>query len=194
MVRNIFTIFLSFIILYSCVSSSGIKSSFTPTTNNKYKNHSKEIELYFEGSLPVYGFTQIGFVEANGHSDTSYGLMIAHLKYQAYSKGADAIINVNRIFKNESKVTNDSNRTEYSYPVFSGVAIKYLYNIDNDSVYTTPNKNNFNDKVKEDIKKTEYARKRNTIVWTLVFVTLVAGIALFIKNTPEPPKLKSRLK
>jgi len=169
-------------------SSMNIKSSYTSVTSDVYKNDSKKVHLYFEGTQINRGYTQIGFVEATGNEDASNEMLLAHLQYRAYKQGADAIINLKKLFQNKStfEVTGKNEFEGYSLPVFTGVAIKYTYDIPSDTLHSQVDR--FVALVEQDIEKTKNNEKiQNGAALSLGVIATVALFTL-LNNIPDPPK------
>jgi uncharacterized protein YbjQ (UPF0145 family) len=176
---------LCFSILYSCIASGGsfVNSNYTPITSDEYYNNSESVDVYFEGTEVNRDYIQIGFVESTGRKNTGNDLMIAHLQYRAYQKGADAVINVKKMFKNKV-VSSSSENTKIegkSLPVFMGTAIKYMNELPDDLKRQQTNKK-FLKVVEQDIQKTDNSKTISTITAISLFVAFVVVLNNLIKQ------------
>ena|GEM_PF-3564235 len=127
-------------------------TSYTPLTSQRFKNSSGKIDLYFEGTSLSRSYLQIGFIEVVGKKDASNEMLIDYLKNEAYQKGADAVMNVKKMFKNRETglLFDQENAEDYSAPVFTGIAIKYTDRVPDPMVQTVPSDTAFKRNVLQD--------------------------------------------
>ena len=172
--------------MQSCLVKYGdyTKSSFTPTTEKEYKNVSGQIDVYFEGTEIAKEYIQIGFVEVVGEEYSSNEKLIAYLKFEAYKKGADALIGVKKMFKDrEEGYLFDTENTEiYAAPIFSGIAIKYTGkdSLTTDSLHIKIDDPEFQKLVEED--KDKSSTKTGTEFIMSFVVLIIVVVAVLIKN------------
>lgn len=143
-------------------------STFTSTDTGKYNNTTGRVDIYFEGVAVDKEFKQIGFVESIGKENASNEEILTWLKYEAYLKGADAVMNVKKHFKRRGSAHDE----KYSASVFSGVAIKYL---DSSGNNTKPDPK-FIQFVQKQQEKMERGPERKYF-WSMAFL---ATIGLFL--------------
>jgi hypothetical protein len=126
--KRIIALLMIFLLLENCATGSLIKSDYTATSEDQYKNESGKVDLFFEGAYINRSHKQIGFVEARGNPTSTTKELLSFLKYQAYRNGADAVINIKKetIIDETGYLSGDNPVEIYSSPSFYGIAVKYL--------------------------------------------------------------------
>jgi len=189
---KIFLLLSSGCILNSCfLNGSSIESSFTALTAQEYEINTQEVDLYFEGTLPVRDYIQIGFVEAAGGKDASNDLLIAHLQYRAHQQGADAVMNIKKTFKTKTAFSSDEPEKydKYSLPVFMGTAIKYTDLVKADSIHSAGGAASFDSLAVRDLERTAAEKKFISAASAAGVVFIAAVIFAAIKNRPKEPDI-----
>ena len=124
-----FTVFLYLFILQSCLFRYGIhtQTDYTPLSSEKYENTNGTVDIYLEGVPVERPFKQIGMVEVVGERQADNQKLLAYLKDTALKNGADAVIEVKKLFKRreEGIVAETEHADVYSASVLTGIAIKY---------------------------------------------------------------------
>jgi len=172
--------------MQSCLVTYGdySSSSYTPTTSDEYKNVSGKIDIYFDGVDVEKEYIQIGYVEVVGEEYASNEKLIAYLKFEAYQKGADALMGVKKMFKDreEGYLFDNENTEIYAAPVFSGIAIKYTGedSLTTDTLQIKIDDPEFQKLVEKDVEKSS-EKTGSQFVWSIVVVIIVV-IAVLIKN------------
>ncbi len=181
--KKVFPLFICTSVLYSC-NRSFINSNFTPITSGEYENYSESIDVYFEGTEVNSDYIQIGFVESIGKKDASNDLLIAHLQYRAYKGGADAVINVKKMFNLPAKNSTQEN----SLPVFTGIAIKYTNGVSEDIKQRNRPDSGFLELIENDLEKTRKTEQIEILVYISVGVAFIVGFNSLLKNAEAKHK------
>ncbi len=119
-------------LLIGCVSNPNYRIARTYTAIDipaKTFPKSNSVELYFVGEQPKFEYEKMGVVQVSMTSNVDKTHLFSHLKYEAWQKGADAIIAVTEDDKSYTYTTySSSSKSSRVHSVFvpfvQGIAVK----------------------------------------------------------------------
>lgn len=165
------------ILLVGCAMTYGDNTftSITRLQTDTCNYRANNVLLYFEGERLDFEYEKIGLVEATAGIDASNEKVLNHLKYEAWSNCADAIINVKQSYKNRETGTlidSKDSKMNYSSTVFSGLAVKIktdTLRMSTDTLFIQKVRNEFAER-----------NKKTSEQITLSILGLLAGVVLLI--------------
>lgn len=127
MFKTKFILILQMAILMSgCVATENFyQSEITAKTDRPCVSKSDKLYLFFEGEPINFDYEVVGMVKSTGKKNASGDDVLNHLKYEAWSNCANAIINISQESVSKSYLQTDYNLTDtYNVPSYSGLAIQ----------------------------------------------------------------------
>jgi hypothetical protein len=107
-----------FLFLYRSITSQycqEIKITFVPCSTDTCQGNHGKIELNSGNLLPPYGYEQIGLIFVEGPLYEVDDKMLSKMKYVAWQKGADAIVNLSLKIETKDQSTTNTGKKNIRY-------------------------------------------------------------------------------
>ncbi len=125
---------LSFLFLMGCTYGYTHQLDVAYLKSYSFKPHQNEVELYFGSNKPQRPHLEYAIIEVKGAQFDDMNFILSKIKTKAQELGADAVIGLSKDFLTRERgsildVFGGEKPEKYTAPVFTGIAIKYIDNI-----------------------------------------------------------------
>ncbi|MEO9802911.1 MAG: hypothetical protein ABJF04_06670 [Reichenbachiella sp.] len=122
---NIILCLMPVITFSGCITSENyFKTEIVAKSDVTCKSRAEKMYLFFEGEKAEFNYEVIGLVKVTGRKNSNGDEVLDHLKYEAWTNCANAIINITSETVTKPYINTELTLTDsYSVSAFSGLAI-----------------------------------------------------------------------
>jgi hypothetical protein len=175
-------------LLSSCLVSYGdtTSSSIVADAPAPCTRRADRVQLFYDGEPVNFRYERVGLVEAQGEQFASNDKVMDFLRYKAWHNCADAIIAVRKNYKDRTSGTlfdSSENETNYSAPVFSGIAVRIVRDSTFEALYPSVPDTSFVSRVRGQVRK-DIKRSDNQLMGSLLMLGIgsMAGVVYYISQ------------
>jgi hypothetical protein len=119
------------VLFMSCAYGYEAVSDIAFIKSYRYQAHSGPVEIFYDDERPQKLFVQFAIIEIKGAQYDNMNHLLALMRERAQSIGADGVMNIRKDFAGRQRglvldAFMDEEPENYTAPVFTGIAIKYI--------------------------------------------------------------------
>ncbi len=119
------------VLFMSCAYGYDAVSDIAYLKSYRYNAHQNPVDIYYDNERPEKPFVQFAIIEIKGAEYDNINYLLTLMRQRAQGVGADGVMNVRKDFAGRQRglvldAFMDEEPENYTAPVFTGIAIKYV--------------------------------------------------------------------